>query len=221
MERRNLMDKNIQSFFDPKNIAIVGVSHSRKSFGNAVVETLHERGFQLFPIHPDGGEIEGPDKCDPTRFYFAWDDNSLYLAAYCKESNMDSLSAMLTGQDAPIYGEDCVGYFLQPDIKKQEVYQIYFSPLGSVFDQKITPSEGGYMAGDPKWNGKYEVKTSKGTDYWSVEVRIPLALLGAKIKPGLEWGLNFRRKQARLATSANWQVPIDYDPSTFGQLVFQ
>jgi len=53
------MDKNIQSFFDPKNIAIVGVSHSRKSFGNAVVETLHERGFQLFPIHPDGGEIEG------------------------------------------------------------------------------------------------------------------------------------------------------------------
>ena len=53
------MKENIHSFFDPKNIAIVGVSHSRKSFGNAILKTLHERGFQLFPIHPDGGEIEG------------------------------------------------------------------------------------------------------------------------------------------------------------------
>lgn len=53
------MDENIQSFFDSKNIAIVGVSHSRKSFGNAIVETLHERGFRIFPIHPNGGEIEG------------------------------------------------------------------------------------------------------------------------------------------------------------------
>lgn len=166
---------------------------------------------------PDGDSMTA----DSSYFYFLYDDNSLYLASCCKESKMDSLSARLTGQDAPIYGEDCVGYFLQPDIKKQEVYQIYFGPLGSVFDQKITPSDDGYMTGNPKWNGKYEVKAFKGNNYWSMEARIPLAQLGAKIKPGQEWGLNFRRKQARLATSANWQVPIDYDPSTFGRLVFK
>ena len=166
---------------------------------------------------PDGA----PAISDSTRFYFIHDSNYIYLAAYCKESKMDSISAKLTGQDAPVYGEDCVGYFLQPDINKPVVYQIYFSPLGTIFDQKIAPGDDGYMAGDPKWNGKYEVKTSRGANYWSVEARIPLSQLDAKIKPGQDWGLNFRRKQQHLSTSANWQVPIDYDPSSFGRLVIE
>jgi hypothetical protein len=33
-------------------------------------------------------------------------------------------------------------------------------------------------------------------------------------------GLNFRRKQARLDTAADW-MPIDYDPSSLGVLVLQ
>ena len=49
MERRNLMDKNIQSFFDPKNIAIVGVSHSRKSFGMRLLKPCTKGDFNSSP----------------------------------------------------------------------------------------------------------------------------------------------------------------------------
>jgi Icc-related predicted phosphoesterase len=158
---------------------------------------------------------------DSVFFYFTHDNNNLYLAAYCKEQKVDSIMAVQTERDAPIYGEDCVGFFIQPDIDTDIVYQIYFNPLGVSFDQKITRAESGGMSGDPKWNGNYEVKTTRGKDFWSVEAQIPFSELSTKIESGRSWGLNFRRKQFRLASSANWQVPIDYEPSSFGRLIFQ
>lgn len=101
------------------------------------------------------------------------------------------------------------------------VYQIYFNPLGSVFDQKISVSpEAGFDA-DRTWNGTYEVKTIKGSDFWSIEVRIPLNQFEFAIKSGQKWGLNFRRKQKRFNSSADWQVPITYDPETYGYLIMK
>jgi predicted phosphodiesterase len=161
------------------------------------------------------------DKCDSSRFYFAWDENNLYLAAYCRESKPDSIKAVETNHDGSVSREDCVGYFLQPDTSKMEVYQIYFSPLGISFDQKITPNAGGDMTGDRSWNGEYEVKAQKGDSYWSIEAKIPFSQFNIKAKNGEIWKLNFRRKQFRLGKSADWQAPIDYDPKTFGQMIFK
>ncbi len=52
------MNRIIESFFEPKDIAVVGISHTRESMGNAIVKTLHQNGFKIYPIHPDGGEVE-------------------------------------------------------------------------------------------------------------------------------------------------------------------
>jgi predicted CoA-binding protein len=51
-------------FFDSKHIALIGVSHKRACFGNAVIKTLEKNGFNVYPIHPEGREIEGV-KCLP------------------------------------------------------------------------------------------------------------------------------------------------------------
>jgi hypothetical protein len=51
-----------------------------------------------------------------------------------------------------------------------------------------------------------------------MEARIPLSELGATSESGSKLGLNFRRKQARLSTSADWMVPISYSPKTYGVL---
>ncbi len=162
----------------------------------------------------------GPDKCDSTRFYFACDSDNLYLAAYCAEKKMDSLKNAVAERDGVVYREDCIGYFLQPDITKPEIFQIYFNPLGTSFDQKITRQAGGEMLGDRSWNGTYEVKTVKGADFWSAEIKVPLSQFGADGKIAKEWGLNFRRKQFRTGTSADWQVPIDYEPKSLGRLIW-
>jgi predicted phosphodiesterase len=162
---------------------------------------------------PDGANAT----INPTNFYFANDDHNLYLAAYCQETDMSSLVANITERDGAVYGEDCVGFFLQPQRYQDTVYQIYVNPLGTIFDQKITSDEDGYFSGDRKWNGNYTVKTSRLDGYWLIEIQIPFSELGLT-EYSREWGLNFRRKQKRLNTSGDWQIPIDYNPRSFGTM---
>ena len=166
-------------------------------------------------FNPEGGVMT----VDSTFFYFAYDKNNLYLGAICQERKIDSLTANVTERDGAIYAEDCVGYFLQPDLGKKVVYQLYFNPRGAIFDQKITEETGGNLVSDRNWNGKYDVKTTKGTDYWSIEIKVPLAQFDVSARAKDQMGLNFRRKQFRLQSAADWQVPLVGDPKALGKMV--
>ena len=153
---------------------------------------------------------------DPVYFYFTYDDENLYLAALCEDSEIASLVAAAKERDGAVYSEDCVGYFFQPDVEKNEVFQVYFNPLGTVYDVKFFTNEKEQWDMDRDWNGEYEIKTLKEDDYWSIEAKIPLEQLNAKIGENETWGINFRRKQPRLKTAADWQLPISFDPNTLG-----
>ena len=101
------------------------------------------------------------------------------------------------------------------------VYQIYVNPDGTVFDQKITFDENMWWTTDLTWNGEYQVATARTEDGWTAEIAIPFEVLGADIASSPSWKMNFRRKQHRTSGSADWQVPIDYNPSTFGEIDFR
>jgi predicted phosphodiesterase len=166
---------------------------------------------------PDGG----PLKTDPVKFYFAHDKDYLYLAALCTDQKTDSLRAKITQHDGLISSEDCVGFFLEPIKKDGVVYQIYINPLGTIFDQKLTKGSDGWVTADKNWNVICDVKTSKGNGFWSMEARLPVKQFGAVLKSGDQWRLNFRRKQPRLQSSADWQAPIDYDAETYGVMIIK
>ena len=85
----------------------------------------------------------------------------------------------------------------------------------------LTINEYGFADGDRQWDGEYIVKTDRKNDHWSIEIAIPLAQFNITGDPGTTMGLNFRRKQPRLGGSADWQVPIDYDPKTFGLMIMR
>jgi hypothetical protein len=74
---------------------------------------------------------------------------------------------------------------------------------------------------DRDWNGDFEIKTIRADSFWSMEVRIPFAQLGAAGQQGETWRVNFRRKQKRLDSAGDWQSPIDYNPATFGHLLLE
>lgn len=167
------------------------------------------------------GEDGSATPTQPVSFYFAWDKDNLYLAVKCTETKMNSIVANVTEHDGTIHGEDCVGFFLQPESDDGPMFQIYFNPLGTAFDQKVKIENGAVVDADRKWNGTYEVKTFKGNDYWSIEARIPLDQLDTKGETGKTWQLNFRRKQKRLNTAADWMVPLDYNPKGYGVLVMK
>ena len=160
-------------------------------------------------------------KVDATKFYFAYDNENLFIASHCLDSKMDSLYDSVTERDGAVYGGDCIGFFFQPDKTLDTVYQIYINPNGVVFDQKISFDTTGWYTATREWDGNYIVASSKNEDSWSLEVQIPLVELDAMAESGKSWGLNFRRKQKRLNTSGDWQIPIDYNPITFGELKMQ
>lgn len=164
---------------------------------------------------PEGEAV----KIESTYCFFACDKENLYVAARCVETKPDSIKAAVNVRDGGVTGEDCVGYFFQPDPTKDTVYQVYFSALGTIFDQKISRQASGYYGGDRNWNGEYDVQSTRGDRSWWVEARIPLAQFGVTASPGARWRLNFLRKQQRLHSVADWQAPIDYDPSSFGALM--
>ena len=53
---------DIQSFLEPKEMAICGVSRNPKKFGRMVYDHLMERGFKLYPVNPNADRING-EKC--------------------------------------------------------------------------------------------------------------------------------------------------------------
>jgi hypothetical protein len=162
-----------------------------------------------------------PAKTDPVEFYFAYDKDNLYLAARCHDRAIDSVRAAVTEHDGTVSGDDCVGFFLQPDTADPAAYQVYFNTIGTSFDQKLTPGEDGWYSGDRSWNGTYTVKNGRGKDFWTVEAVVPLNQFGVVGQTGATWGLNFRRKQPRHNVAGEWQAPMDYNPASFGRLLMQ
>jgi len=54
--------QSIEQFLAPKKLAIAGVSHDPKKFGNTVYRELKEKGYEVYPINPNLDQING-DPC--------------------------------------------------------------------------------------------------------------------------------------------------------------
>lgn len=49
----------VQEFVSKKHIAIAGISKDPKKFGNAVLKELKNKGYSIYPVHPEISETEG------------------------------------------------------------------------------------------------------------------------------------------------------------------
>lgn len=53
------MTTTVDRFLAHEALAIVGVSRSRRKFGNAALRALKTKGYRLYPIHPSADVIDG------------------------------------------------------------------------------------------------------------------------------------------------------------------
>lgn len=208
-----------KTFRLPKTLAVARTADAVK--GTPVIDARLDEPCWRDPVErffaPDGGSA----KIDPVQVYFAHDERNVYVGAVCHDRAIDSLRTAATERDGTVYNDDCVGFFLEPVPQSGTAYQIYVNPAGTLFDQKLERSAGGTYSGDRSWNGEVEVRTQRSTFAWIVEMRIPIGQFATRLGKNQPWRLNFRRKQPRLGSTGDWQVPIDYDPATFGFLRFK
>lgn len=51
--------KTIDEFLATKKVAIAGVSRDPKKFGHTIFKEMREKGFEVIPVNPNSGDIEG------------------------------------------------------------------------------------------------------------------------------------------------------------------
>lgn len=49
----------VRDFVSQRRLALAGVSRSGRKFGNLVLRELKARGYEVIPVHPEAGELQG------------------------------------------------------------------------------------------------------------------------------------------------------------------
>jgi len=57
--------KQIDDFLSHRTLALAGVSHNGKKFGNTALAGLKEKGYKVLIVHPEAQELDG-EPCYPS-----------------------------------------------------------------------------------------------------------------------------------------------------------
>lgn len=182
--------------------------------------------------------VDGSAATFPTDVALVWDDDNLYVSFTCSDPDM---WATLLNRDDPLWEEEVVEVFIDPDGDGADYAELEVTPLNVVVDLDIIQIT-------PKWNsdidwdisGLQTAVTVDGTVNdpededvgWTVEIAIPFAALseiaGAEEVPsdGDEWRVNLYRIERPRDT--DWHLlawcpcgrPAFHTPDRFGIVRF-
>ena len=160
----------------------------------------------------------GKEAVPTTTFKVGWDKNALLLGIHCTEPDMKTLNVA-----ADVVGGDSVAVSLE-------------TPNHTYYHLEINP-DGRLVEGNPSgdWKSLAEVRAERGTDFWRVQLRIPVVgdaeanadpkhrVAGAKPTQAAPWFFNVGRLrmaglekpelQAFSPTGGSW-----HNPAKFGKL---
>jgi len=150
-----------------------------------------------------------------TRAWLAYDDEKLYVAFDCPESEKQQLNTAAK----KIWNQDAIDFALDVDGDREDFQQIIVNCKGE-FEQF---SQG---AGGEKTVWQIEVGVAQYEGGWSVEVAIPWSEIGAKPSAGMKWTGNFVRYRPYPPTDEmqTWSAmpgPAVNEAARFGDMVFE
>lgn len=163
----------------------------------------------------------GKTKVEPTDIFMGYDQDNLFIAVRCTESEVDKIKTESTGRDAAgILGDDCVLVYFDPDTEDNKMHQIIVNATGTIMDQWVEKTEAGFQR-HRDWDGEWEVATRKEENAWILELKVPFSMLETAVASGTEWGFNIGRIQPRVSGTSSWQQALTIDPEYFGRIVLQ
>ena len=181
---------------------------------------LDDAIWKTAPLHEDFRQRD-PDEGEPasqrTTFQVAYDDEAVYFAVMCYDSEPDKIVSRLVRRDDYIES-DKVYIILDPNYNRQRGYGFTVYPSGSVTDGIVRGSNNWW---DNTWDGVWEVKTKIHQDGWAAEYKIPFHVLQFSPKDKYTWGLQVQREISRRKENAHWRLIKKGEPgwvSRFGDL---
>lgn len=170
-----------------------------------------------------------------------WDDTYLYVAFYCVDVN---LVATYTDRDDPLYKEDVVEVYIDPDGDGENYLEVEVSPTNIVFDLWLTKprKEGGQGNTDWTMDGLKTQSTYKGSlnsnsdedESWICEMALPFVAMKFSASsvnfPPQEndvWRFNLYRFDRAYNNDKNGEATGwsqteggQHEPTKFGKIIF-
>jgi len=131
---------------------------------------------------------DGEPATEKTDVWVAYDDQGLYVAAFCYDSEPAKIISRLGRRDAQV-DSDWFLFAVDPYYDRRTGYLFGVNPAGSIMDQALSND----VASDSSWDGVWEWKAAINDKGWSVEMRIPFNQIRFPKKEEYVWGVNFRR----------------------------
>ena len=139
---------------------------------------------------------------DQTVAYLLYNDENIYVAFHCYDSQPDKIVARETKRDGNFWNDDYVSFCIDPFHAHQFQYRSFFvvNAIGTQFS-----TIAGGRASKTEWKGDWKAAVSRTPDGWTVEMAIPFAILSyPSTGEPTTIGINFDRRQQRTSINSFW-----------------
>ena len=182
---------------------------------------LDDEIWKNAPVH-EGFRQRDPDEAEAeterTTFQIGYDDEALYIAVMCYDSEPDKIVSRLVRRDTDIEA-DRVTLSLAPHPNRQRGFWFTAYSSGSVTDGTVTDEYNPPF--DDTWDGVWDVKPRIHDNGWVAEYKIPFHILRFSPKDEYTWGLQVERYISRKKELNHWRLVKRDAPSwvvRFGDL---
>lgn len=153
-----------------------------------------------------------PDRGSPateqTVFKVAYDDEAIYFAVACLESDCSNIASTLSRRDRFV-NSDFVSIFIDPYHDKTTGYNFRVNPQGVLQDRYV------YNDGDTDldWDAVWQAETYRDEHGWYAEIRVPFSSIRYRRSTDT-WGIQVRRWMHTRGEDDSWST-WDLDTAGF------
>ena len=138
-----------------------------------------------FGLSTDAGQAE-----DQTEVRLLYTRQAFYVGVLCHESSVDRMRVTRTQEGSDVWEDDSVEVFVNTDCLGRPYWQFVANAAGVRSFSYQQPATAQDRTPNPDW----QVRTARGADRWTAEIRIPYATLGVAGTPaGQIWLVNVVR----------------------------
>ena len=150
---------------------------------------------------------EGAPATEPTEMWVFFDDENIYVAARCLDSQPGRIIANELRRDSnAIFQNDNFGVVLDTFFDQRNGYYFQTNALGALRDAAVNES-----GNNSNWSTVWDVRTARFEHGYTVEMVIPFKSLRYRGAGQQTWGINARRVVSwKNESSMLSQVPASY-----------
>lgn len=181
----------------PRNVEALRVTGGIRVDGN-----LNDAAWRS--AQPIGALVQrepkaGAEPSEETDVRIAYDNDALYIAVRCADTQPARLRSTQMRRDAALIDDDNIQLLLDTFHDRRNAYYFATNPAGVMVDGTISDNNSANL----NWDGMWEVRTHIDDKGWTAEFRIPFKTV-AFDKGTRQWGFNFSRRIARLREESRW-----------------